>query len=107
MPVMLQGSRAIGAALGLTYLSPAALAHHPGGIGNAQGAGPINTISATTLEQGQSVAGAHRGCRSRYRGRTWARVDWELWAHLLLWADQRSHGYAVATICAKDRNSRG
>jgi len=32
-------------------------AHHAGGIGNAQGAGPINTISASTLEQGHSVAG--------------------------------------------------
>ncbi len=56
MPVM-QDPRAIGAALGLTFFSSAALAHHPGGVGNALGAGPINTISATTLEQGQSVAG--------------------------------------------------
>jgi hypothetical protein len=32
-------------------------AHHAGGVGNAQGAGPINTISASTLERGHSVAG--------------------------------------------------
>jgi hypothetical protein len=31
--------------------APAA-AHHPGGTGNASGAGPINTIAGTTLEQG-------------------------------------------------------
>ena len=30
-------------------------AHHPGGAGNTGGAGPINTISAITLEQGQST----------------------------------------------------
>ena len=34
-----------------------AFAHHPGGIGNSGGAGPINTISASTLDQGQTVAG--------------------------------------------------
>ncbi len=34
----------------------AAVAHHAGGIANTQGAGPINTITATTLEQGQGVA---------------------------------------------------
>ena len=34
-----------------------AYAHHPGGAGNTGGAGPINTISATTLEQGHGVAG--------------------------------------------------
>lgn len=35
----------------------AALAHHPGSIGNSFGAGPITTIAATTLDPGQSVAG--------------------------------------------------
>lgn len=34
-----------------------AFAHHPGGPGNATGAGPINTISASTLDQGRGVAG--------------------------------------------------
>lgn len=38
-------------------LTTSAAAHHAGGVGNAQGAGPINTISASTLEQGHSVAG--------------------------------------------------
>ena len=32
-------------------------AHHPGGVGTSGGAGPINTISASTLDQGQTVAG--------------------------------------------------
>lgn len=32
-------------------------AHHPGGPGNTSGAGPINTISATTLAQGRGVVG--------------------------------------------------
>lgn len=35
----------------------AAHAHHPGGPGNTSGAGPINTISATTLAQGRGVVG--------------------------------------------------
>src|ERR1700693_3328590 len=30
-------------------------AHHAGGVGNALGAGPIVTISASTLEEGHSV----------------------------------------------------
>lgn len=34
-----------------------ALAHHPGGAGGATGAGPINTIAASTLEQGRTVVG--------------------------------------------------
>ena len=33
------------------------MAHHVGGVGNALGAGPIVTISASTLEQGHSVVG--------------------------------------------------
>jgi hypothetical protein len=32
-----------------------AFAHHPGGIGNTGGAGPINTISASTIPAGMSV----------------------------------------------------
>ena len=45
------------AALTVLLAASVAEAHHAGGIGNAQGAGPINTISASTLEQGHSVAG--------------------------------------------------
>src|SRR5215210_4174859 len=37
-------------------LSVPAMAHHPGGTGNASEAGPINTVPATTLEQGQVAA---------------------------------------------------
>lgn len=40
----------------LAYM-PTADAHHPGGIGNPNAAGPINTISATTLPQGKVVFG--------------------------------------------------
>jgi hypothetical protein len=40
-----------------TLTSTLVLAHHPGGIGNTGSAGPIVTISASTLEQGRSVAG--------------------------------------------------
>ena len=43
----------------ITYLltTSFAFAHHPGGLGNTQGAGPVNTISASTLEEGRGVAG--------------------------------------------------
>lgn len=40
-----------------TALSSGALAHHPGGIANSGSGGPINTISATTLEQGHGAVG--------------------------------------------------
>jgi hypothetical protein len=41
-----------GAAL---LLAQPAFAHHPTAISGAGGAGPLNTISATTLDQGQSA----------------------------------------------------
>ena len=47
---------ALGTALVLLHAG-AAEAHHPGGTGNTGGAGPINTISASTLETGHLVAG--------------------------------------------------
>jgi hypothetical protein len=37
-------------------LATSALAHHPSGVSSTGGAGPINTITATTLDQGQSSA---------------------------------------------------
>jgi hypothetical protein len=43
-------------AVALLLASPV-LAHHPSGSTSTSGAGPIGTISATTLEQGQSAAG--------------------------------------------------
>jgi Putative MetA-pathway of phenol degradation len=43
------------AALALLFSAPA-YAHHPSGVSSTGGAGPINTVSATTLEQGQSAA---------------------------------------------------
>ena len=52
-------SRALAAtALTVTLVfSLPAFAHHAGGAGNTGGAGPINTISASTLEHGHAVAG--------------------------------------------------
>ena len=51
--------RRVGLGAGLTalLLTPAAFAHHPSGTSSTGSSGPIGTISATTLEQGQSVAG--------------------------------------------------
>lgn len=40
-------------ALALALCCGAAFAHHPGATANSGGAGPINTLSATTLEQGR------------------------------------------------------
>jgi len=48
---------AFGAGLLCVIAATAAFAHHPGGPGNTTGAGPINTISASTLAQGTGVAG--------------------------------------------------
>jgi hypothetical protein len=49
-----RGARAAACALLSTF---PAIAHHPGGVGNTGSAGPINTISASTLEAGHGVAG--------------------------------------------------
>jgi hypothetical protein len=38
-------------------LATPAFAHHPGGVGNSQASGPINTLSASTLPSGAFVAG--------------------------------------------------
>ena len=54
---VMRAAAASSAALTCLLATSAARAHHAGGVGNAQGAGPINTISASTLEQGRSVAG--------------------------------------------------
>ena len=40
----------------IVFGANAATAHHAGGVGNALGAGPIVTISASTLDQDHSVA---------------------------------------------------
>ena len=45
------------AGLAALVLASPAYAHHPSGVSSTGGAGPIATISATTLEQGQSAAG--------------------------------------------------
>jgi len=45
------------AALAALVLAPSALAHHPSGVSSTGGAGPIATVSASTLEAGQGTAG--------------------------------------------------
>ena len=47
--------RILAAATACAAASPS-FAHHPGGVGNTGGSGPINTISATTLGAGQGAA---------------------------------------------------
>jgi hypothetical protein len=48
---------ALGAGSTALLLASPAFAHHPSGASPTGGAGPIATISATTLDKGQSVAG--------------------------------------------------
>ena len=48
---------ALSAGVTALLLASPAFAHHPSGATSTSGAGPIGTISATTLEQGQSAAG--------------------------------------------------
>ena len=50
--------RTVALSAGITaLLAYPAFAHHPSGASSTSGAGPIATISATTLEKGHSVAG--------------------------------------------------
>ena len=44
------------AALAAVVLAPPAFAHHSSGVSSTGGAGPIATISASTLEEGGSAA---------------------------------------------------
>src|SRR5262249_31806381 len=54
---MLNSPRRLAAALIWAALVNPALAHHPTGGGNAGGAGPIFTIPASTLDEGQTAVG--------------------------------------------------
>jgi hypothetical protein len=47
----------LGAAAAVLAFMPSALAHHPSGVASTGGGGPIATISASTLEAGQSASG--------------------------------------------------
>jgi Putative MetA-pathway of phenol degradation len=49
---------AVAAAGGALLLAQPAFAHHPSAVSGAAGAGPLNTISATTLDKGQSAFGS-------------------------------------------------
>jgi hypothetical protein len=57
--MLIHHRRAVGAAitLGSFALAAPAMGHHPGGGGNTGGAGPIFTIPASTLDQGQTAVG--------------------------------------------------
>src|SRR6478752_3336708 len=44
-------------AFGTLFVAAPASAHHPGGGGNTGGAGPIFTIPASTLDEGQTAVG--------------------------------------------------
>src|SRR5438105_2816037 len=57
--MLVHHQRAVGAALALASFALAlpAAAHHPGGGGNTGGAGPIFTIPASTLDEGQTAVG--------------------------------------------------
>lgn len=55
-PHVLAASVALVSASTVLTVAPA-FAHHPGSIGNAGGSGPIVGLSASSLDQGQSVAG--------------------------------------------------
>ncbi len=57
MAIALRFEAAATAAITILVSATQAAAHHPGGIGNTGSGGPINTISASTLEQGHSAAG--------------------------------------------------
>ena len=48
-------------ALAAFVLAPPAFAHHPSGVSSTGGAGPIATISASTLEAGHSAAAVFFG----------------------------------------------
>ncbi len=52
---MTKSLRILAAATACAAAAPA-FAHHPGGVGNTGGSGPINTISASTLRAGQGAA---------------------------------------------------
>jgi hypothetical protein len=54
---MVNSRRRLVAALTSAALADPALAHHPGGGGNAGGAGPVFTIPASTLDEGQTAVG--------------------------------------------------
>ncbi len=46
---------ALAAAGGVLLIAQPAFAHHPSAISGAGGAGPLNTISATTLDKGRTL----------------------------------------------------
>jgi hypothetical protein len=80
------------AALCLAYLpaSPAH-AHHPSGVSSAGGAGPIATISATTLEQGHSAAAVFFEM---------VKIDAFSDAQLATFAGQHVHAHSLDAILA-------
>ena len=72
-------------------LASPALAHHPGGATNSGGAGPITTISASTLEAG------HGAVAFRYEYIAFGGLGD---ADLIKAASQHQHVHSIGTIQA-------
>lgn len=70
-------------------ISTTANAHHPGGVGNTTGVGPIFTISAATLEQGHAALGLWY---------EYARLSGLSDAQLITAAGQHIHAHSIKTI---------
>ncbi|MGA8887260.1 MAG: hypothetical protein WB489_11375 [Pseudolabrys sp.] len=70
-------------------ISTTANAHHPGGVGNTTGVGPIFTISAATLEQGHAALGLWY---------EYGRLSGLSDAQLITAAGQHIHAHSIKTI---------
>src|SRR5262245_25134939 len=71
------------------FLATPVEAHHPGGGGNTGSGGPINTISAGTLDEGQITAAI------RYE---FIRLGQLSDADLIAAANQGKHGHSIGSI---------
>ena len=80
---------AVGVLVSVLALDLPAKAHHPGGGGNTGSGGPINTVSADTLAEGQLTAAI------RYEFIKLGSLDD---AALLAAASQGKHGHAIRSI---------
>ena len=80
---------AVPACLITLMITTAANAHHPGGVGNTSGAGPIFTISAATLEQGHAALGLWY---------EYSRLSGLSDAQLITAASKHIHAHSIKTI---------
>lgn len=82
---------AVCAGLAALALASPAVAHHPSGVGSTGGAGPIVTISASTLEQGHSAAAVFLEM---------VKIDAFSDAQLKTFAGQHIHAHSLDAILA-------